>query len=85
MNEFVLPAIVSCIYVFMRAFQQLNVVNRNYWMVMPTSVIMGIGDVLLVLYVVKLDNLWLGVTNGVAAGVGCCAAMWVSHKFWGKK
>lgn len=79
-----LPALVAFAYVFLRAFQQLNVVHKNYVMVMPTSILMSIGDVLTVMLIVKVDTLWMGVSNGVAAGLGCYAAMWFSNTFWGK-
>lgn len=85
MSDLLLPALVAFIYVFLRAFQQLNVVHRNYYMVMPTSIFMSFGDVLLVMFIVKVDSLWLGLTNGVAAGLGCMLAMWLSHVFWGKR
>ena len=85
MSELWLPALVAFVYVFLRAFQQLNVVHRNYWMVMPTSVLMSIGDVLTILFIVRADTLWMGVTNGIAAGFGCMFAMWLSHVFWGNK
>lgn len=85
MSTILLCAGITFIYVFLRAFQQLNVVHRNYWMIMPTSVFMSIGDVLLVLFIVKANTVWMGVSNGVGGGLGCMFAMWLSHRLWGGK
>jgi hypothetical protein len=78
---FALSAFVTFVYVFLRAFQQLNVVNGHYWRVPMTSVAMGIGDVLLVVFIVKSDTLWIGVTNGIGGALGCMLAMYVSSKW----
>jgi len=80
-----LSALVTFIYVGLRAFQQLNVVNKNYLAVMPTSVLMSVGDVAIVMLIVKADTLWMGVSNGLAGGLGCWLAMYVSHKLFGGK
>lgn len=85
MSALVVPALIAFAYVFLRAFQQLNVVHRNYLMVMPTSILMSVGDVLTVMYIVRIDSLWMGLTNGIAAGFGCMFAMWLSHVLWGAR
>lgn len=73
-------ALASFAYVFTRAFQQLNVTGGHYWRVIPTSVFMGLGDVILILLVVKTDTIWIGVSNGLAAGLGCILAMYVNKR-----
>lgn len=85
MTDMLLAATIVFFYVGLRAFQQLNVVHRNYKLVIPTSIFMSVGDVAMILIVVKADTLWLGVSNGIAGGLGCIAAMYISHKVWGKK
>lgn len=77
MSLIVASALASFAYVFLRAFQQLNVQGRHYRWVMPTSCLMGVGDVVLVLIIIKIDSLWIGAVNGVAAGLGCMLAMWL--------
>ena len=77
---FILSACATFLYVALRAFQQLNVVYGHYWRILPTSIGMGIGDVTLILLIVKADNLWMGVTNGLAGACGCYAAMYVSKR-----
>jgi hypothetical protein len=75
MTYVLVSALASFIYVFLRAWQQINVQGRHYQWVVPTSVAMGIGDVVLILLIVKTDSLWMGVSNGLAAGLGCVGAM----------
>lgn len=65
-------------YVAIRAFQQLNVIHYEWGRVFPTSLLMGIGDVALILLIVRIDSLWLGVTNGVAGAAGCYTAMYIN-------
>ena len=67
-------------YVFLRAFQQLNVVHSRYWRIIPSSLGMGFGDVILILLIVKADTLWIGATNGIAGALGCYAAMYVNRR-----
>lgn len=83
-NVFLLSAFVTFAYVFLRAFQQLNVVHGHYWRVPLTSIAMGVGDVLLVVFIVKADSILIGVTNGIGGAAGCVLAMWISAR-WRKR
>lgn len=85
MSLVLVSALVTFVYVGLRAFQQLNVVNGNYAMVLPTSIFMSVGDVLLVLFIVKADSWTIGITNGIGGGLGCCLAMYASRKIFSKK
>lgn len=81
MELFLISAAATFLYVGLRSFQQLNVTGGHYWRVFPTSLAMGVGDVVLVLLIVKTDTLWIGVTNGVAGGLGCYLAMYLNSKY----
>lgn len=81
MHIFFISALVTFAYVFLRAFQQLNVVNGHYWRVPLTSLAMGVGDVVLVVIIVKTDTLWIGVTNGIGGALGCFLAMYINSKW----
>ena len=80
MTLFLISGLVTFGYVFLRAFQQLNVVGGHYWRIPITSVAMGVGDVALVVLIVKADTLWLGVTNGVGGALGCFLAMYINRR-----
>jgi hypothetical protein len=73
--------VASFLYVWMRAFQQLNVIHRRHWRIPATSLAMGTLDVLLVWWIVKADSLWIGVCNGIGGMFGCYAAIYL-HDRW---
>ncbi len=77
---FWLSATATFMYVFLRALQQLNVIHRHYWRIPLTSLGMGVGDVLLILLIVRADTLWIGVTNGIGGCLGCYAAIYVNAR-----
>lgn len=78
--QFFVSACVTAIYVFLRALQQLNVIHGHYWRIPLVSLLMGVGDVAIVLLIVRADSLWIGVTNGVGGMAGCFAAMWLHQR-----
>ena len=77
---FLVSAVATFLYVFLRAFQQINVIQHHYWRIVPTSLGMGIGDVVLILLIVKADTLWIGVSNGVAGALGCYMAIYLTKR-----
>jgi hypothetical protein len=80
MTIFILSAIACFAYVFLRALQQLNVVHNHYWRILPVSLLMGVGDAILILLIVKSDTIWIGLTNGIGGALGCYLAMWVNRR-----
>ena len=78
---FAISAAATFLYVVLRAFQQLNVVHRPYWRILPTSLGMGIGDVVLILLIVKANTLWIGISNGVAGALGCYLAIYITKRW----
>ena len=77
---FVISAFATLLYVFLRAFQQINVIHRHYWRILPTSLGMGIGDVILILLIVKADTLWIVISNGLAGAGGCYLAIYLTRR-----
>jgi hypothetical protein len=75
MSVFVLSFVVTFIYIFLKASQQINVVKGRYLWIMPTSIGMGLCEVSIVLLVVRADTLMMGLATGVAGGLGCMLAM----------
>ena len=65
----------SFAFIFLKAFQQLNVVHRQYLLVMPTSIAMAACEVAVIALVVREGWGWLVLFTGVGAGFGCIAAM----------
>ena len=79
-NPILLSMIATFLYVMLRALQQLNVVHGYYFRIIPVSLGMGVGDVLLVLLIIKTQTLWMGITNGLAGACGCWAAMYLTKR-----
>lgn len=79
MGTFILSGAITALYVFLRAWQQINVIHGYYARVFPTSLLMGLVDVGLILIIVRADTLWLGVANGIGGATGCVCAMYL-HK-----
>ena len=71
--------LVSFVYIFLKAFQQLNVFHKEYKLVMPTSFAMAFCEVAVIAFVVK-TSLWVFVPIGLGGGLGCMTSMWVHSK-----
>jgi len=78
---------VSFIYIFLKSFQQLNVVWKKYWWVMPISYCLAFSEALLWIQVVNEGIGWGVFWMGTGAGLGCMLGMY-SHlkveKFLGR-
>lgn len=73
----------SFIFIFLKAFQQLNVVHKQYLLVVPTSIAMSTCEVLVIWLVAKQGWGWIVLFTGGGGGLGCVLAMWL-HKFTNK-
>jgi len=79
--ELALIALTSFSYVFLRAFQQLNVQSYSYALVLPTSMCMALGDVFLVTnYARHGVGLALVIVVGISSGVGSVCAMYIRKR-----
>ncbi len=75
----VLAFLSSFVFVFLKAFQQLNVVRGAYVWVLPTSMAMAACEVYVVVVAAQRGWGWIIIPIGVGAGLGAMAAMWL-HK-----
>lgn len=67
----------SLVFVFLKAFQQLNVAHGSYPWVLPTSMSMAACEVYTVAAVAKQGWGWIVIPVGFGAGLGAMAAMLV--------
>lgn len=72
--------ISSFCFVGLKSFQQLNVVHKQYMLVLPTSMLMALCEVYVIATVAKSGFGWLAVVIGVGAGLGCMTSMYVHGK-----
>lgn len=70
----------SFVFIFLKAFQQLNVVHRQYLLVIPTSMAMSVCEIGIVALVVKQGWGWIVLFTGLGGGLGCVVAMFL-HTF----
>lgn len=74
--NYLLAFITSFCFVFLRSFQQLNVVRTRYLWVMPTSMLMAACEVFLISTAARGYG-WIVVAMGLGAGLGCMCSMWI--------
>jgi hypothetical protein len=74
---YLLAFVASFAFIFLKAFQQLNVVHRQYLLVMPTSMAMAACEVAIIALVVKQGWGWIVVFTGFGAGLGAMGAMFL--------
>lgn len=72
---------LSFAYIWLKAFQQLNVMHNQYRWVMPMSFGMGLCEVAMILLLVKADTIALGLVTGLGAGLGAMLAMYLHPWF----
>lgn len=69
-------------FIFLKAFQQRNVVHDNYGWVVVTSNAMALFEVYVVAMIAKEGfTAWLVLALGLGGGTGCLAAMLLHKKF----
>lgn len=69
-------------YVALRSWQQLNVVRRRYWWIVPTSMLMAMGDVFLITAFARSGWVWSVILSaGVGGGLGSLAATVLHHRW----
>ena len=75
---------VSFIYVFLKAFQQKNVVFDNYALIAPTSMFMAFCEATIIILYVK-NTFWIFIPIGIGASLGSMLAMYVYNRWVRKK
>ncbi len=72
---YALAFLASFAFIFLKAFQQLNVVHKQYLLVVPTSMAMSACEIGVVAMVIHAGWGWLVVFTGLGGGLGCVVAM----------
>jgi len=84
MINYALAFTSSFIFVALKSWQQLNVVHKKYWWILPTSMAMALCEVYVVATVAK--NGWgiIALAIGLGAGLGSMLATWLHSKLTAK-
>lgn len=69
----------SFIFVALKAFQQLNVVHDERWLIMPVSMMMAVCEVFIVSQIVVRGFGWVVLWIGFGSGLGAIFSMFL-HK-----
>lgn len=80
MVNYILAFTTSFFFVGLKSIQQLNVVHKKYWWIVPTSMTMALCEVYVVSTVAK--NGWglIALVIGFGAGLGSMIATWLHDK-----
>lgn len=73
--------IASFCFVFLKAWQQQNVTHKQYWWILPTSLLMATCEVYVIATVAKNGWGWLVIAVGSGAGFGAMLATYLHTRF----
>lgn len=72
----------SFVFIFLKAFQQLNVTKGHYFWVVPTSFLMATVEVFLIAEIGRQGYGWeLVVAVGTGSGLGAVSSMYIHQRF----
>lgn len=72
--------VASFIFVFLKSWQQQNVVHRKYWWIMPTSMAMAFCEGYVILKIATAFTVPLIILIGLGSGSGCMAATYLHNR-----
>jgi hypothetical protein len=84
LNTYLLAFGASFGYIALKSWQQLNVVHRNYWWIVPTSMAMAAVEVYVVATVARNGWGWLVFWVGAGSGLGSLCATYLHTKWISK-
>lgn len=76
----IIAFLVSCLYIFVKAFQQQNVTHLEYKWVLPTSMVMASCEVTMIGLVAWNQTYWMILPIGLGGGIGCMTSMYIHNK-----
>lgn len=78
---YALAFVASFFFVGLKSIQQLNVVHKQYWWILPTSMLMAACEVVVVAGVAKNGWGWIVLAIGLGAGLGAMGATYLHSRF----
>ncbi len=80
-----LVGFASFILVFLKAFQQQNVIGGFYWYITPVSIGMAFCEITIILFVTASRDWNMGLPIGIGAGLGAMLGMFIHRKYIRKR
>lgn len=75
------------IFIALKAFQQLNVMNHKYWWVAPTSMLMAVFEVFVIAMIARSEESWylIVIPVGIGGSLGCMFSMWLHKRLMNRR
>jgi hypothetical protein len=80
-SSYALAFSASFCFIALRSWQQLNVVRRAYWWILPTSFCMAACEVFVIANVAQFGFGWLVLWVGLGGGLGSLSATFAHHRW----
>jgi hypothetical protein len=82
LKVFAMVFVANFAFIFLKAFQQRNVIHNNYGWVVLVSNTMALFEVYVVASIAKHGmDAWLVLALGMGGGTGCLAAMMLHNRY----
>lgn len=81
LGHYFLAFFASYVFIALKSWQQLNVVKRAYWWILPTSMAMAVCEVYVIATVAQDGFGWLVFWVGLGGGLGSICATFL-HFRW---
>ena len=72
--------LTSYLNIGLRSWQQLNVVHKKYWWILPTSMMMAVCEAMILLSYVHQGWGWIVAAIGVGGGLGSICSTYLHDK-----
>lgn len=77
--SYIIAFLVSFVYIYLKAWQQINVMQKRYKAVPVVAMLMALCEVTTVGLIVH-TSFWLFIPIGVGGTLGCLLSMWRNHR-----
>lgn len=81
---YLLAFAAAFVFIFLKAWQQLNVVHKQYLWILPTSMSMAVCEVYVIATTAQNGWGWIVLAVGLGSGLGAMASMWLHERVTGK-
>jgi len=77
---FILSFFANFVFIFLKAFQQLNVMHSKYLWVVPLSLCMATAELFVIVKVIEVGFGWIVVPVGLGGGLGAMLGMYLHQR-----
>lgn len=85
MLNIALAFFASYVFIFLKSWQQLNVVHKQYWWIVPTSMAMATCEVYVIATTAHNGWGWMVLPIGLGGGLGSLCSTYLHSKLTKEK